>query len=583
MEWDLSPYYKGFDQTFEQDLRDLLEYKQRFTTLLEQFQTDQKGLVKKFLILVKEINSLWVLQGNLSSYCHLRLSVNSNDQEAKKNRERVMKAGNTLVASNLRCLQYFTKREGILEEIRGEGALREVLFFLEEAVAEEKHLLDPQTEEIIRRYRETGSSAWALYKNELISNHQVEIDGKSLPLTEVLTLARSADGELRKRAYEAELASYPPIEKALAKCLNGIKGEVLTTAEIKSYHSPLDMTLQESRLSPQTLEALTSPMRERLPIFKDYYDAKAHSLGKERLPWYDLLAPLGKEGKNIDYSQAQEFILDSFGSYSKRLQGLAQRAFRENWIDVFPRGGKTGGAFCSSNIKINQSRILLNYGGSVGDVITLAHELGHAYHNLCLQDQQPINRSYPMPLAETASIFCENITKDYLYSQGDDATKLGILEAELRGKAQIIVDIYSRYVFETNFFKKREEGELSPHEIKTLMIEAQKQAYGEGLDPRFLHPYMWTWKPHYYYAGRNFYNFPYAFGALYSKGLYEMYKQEGPSFQERYDAMLALTGQKNIKDVAKAMGIDVEDRTFWLDALSGVERDIRQFRKLILG
>ena len=232
----------------------------------------------------------------------------------------------------------------------------------------------------------------------------------------------------------------------------------------------------------------------------------------------------------FSYEEGTKFVEKNFRTFSDHLGDFANKAINKNWIDVKPREGKVGGAFCENLHFIGESRILLNYGDNFGDVVTLAHELGHGFHGECLNNETTLNSDYPMPIAETASTFCETIIKKAAIKDATKDEALTILETEISDCTQVIVDIYSRFLFEKSFFESRKESALSVEEIKELMVNAQKEAYGDGLDPNFLHPYMWAWKPHYYDTEYNYYNFPYAFGLLFAKGLYAEYLKKGAGF-----------------------------------------------------
>ena len=350
---------------------------------------------------------------------------------------------------------------------------------------------------------------------------------------------------------------------------------------MKGYKSPLEKTVLDSRMDLETLYAMIAAMRESLPDFHRYFRRKAELMGyKNGLPFYDMFAPMGDVNMQFSYKEARDYIVASFRTFSDRLADYAARAFDNRWIDAEPREGKRGGAFCENLHSIGESRILANFDGSFSNMTTLAHELGHGYHGACLVKEEYLNSDYPMPIAETASIFCETIVKEAALKTANKEEAFSMLENDISDSAQVIVDIYSRFIFESEVFKRRESGSLSVNELKEIMLDAQKEAYGNGLDPDFLHPYMWLCKPHYYSAGYNFYNFPYAFGLLFSKGLYAEYLKKGKEFTAEYDRMLSVTGRMNIADVAKVMNIDVHDPGFWRNSLELIEKDIDRFIKL---
>ena len=390
-------------------------------------------------------------------------------------------------------------------------------------------------------------------------------------------MAYHKDAHVRKTAYEAELESYKKVEEASAAALNGIKGEVITLADLRGY-SPLEEVLLQSRMDRETLDAMFTAIMEYLPVFHKYYRQKGKILGhKNGLPFYDMFAPVGSLDLTFTYDEAMEFVVENFRTFSDRLADYAQNAYENNWLDVEPREGKRGGAFCSNIHPIGESRIMANFEGSFSNMTTLAHELGHGYHGLNLKDESILNSRYPMPIAETASIFCETIVENAQLEKSTDEEVLGILESSISGAGQVIVDIFSRYLFETRLFEIRKDHPLSVDELKNLMVEAQKEAYGDGLDHDYLHPYMWINKGHYYSAGRNFYNFPYAFGLLFAKGIYAEYLNRGKDFVPEYDKLLNATGKNSIKDVAAMVGIDVSNPDFFRNSLKLIEKDIERF------
>jgi pepF/M3 family oligoendopeptidase len=316
------------------------------------------------------------------------------------------------------------------------------------------------------------------------------------------------------------------------------------------------------------------------PDFRRYLKAKARALGLPVLAWYDLFAPVGQATRRWEFDEAAAFIVEQFAGYSPRLSDFAARAFRERWIDAEPREGKRDGAFCMW-LRRDESRILANYKPTFNGVRTLAHELGHGYHNLNLAGRTMLQRATPMVLAETASIFCETIVRDAALREADRAEQLEILEGTLQGACQVVVDITSRFLFEQAVFAQRRRRELSIQELNELMLDAQRQTYGDGLDQQALHPYMWAAKPHYYSSGRSFYNFPYMFGLLFGLGLYARYLDDPERFRAGYDELLSSTGMASAPDLAARFGIDLRTPAFWHASLDVVRADIDRFEALV--
>jgi pepF/M3 family oligoendopeptidase len=379
------------------------------------------------------------------------------------------------------------------------------------------------------------------------------------------------------------MAAWKSIEEPLTAAMNGIKGTSNTLNKRRGYEDAVHPAIDLARIDRPTLEAMLSAMHDSFPAFRRYFKAKARRIGKEKLAWWDVFAPVGESNKTFTWDEARDFILANFGQFSPGLADFAQRAFANRWIDAEQRDGKRGGAFCMEVPAVKESRVLCNFDGTLDQVSTIAHELGHAFHNECAYQagKTILQQDTPMTLAETASIMCETIVMEAILAQtSDPAEKLAILETRLVGDAQVIVDIYSRYLFETEVFQRREKAELSADDLCEIMERAQQATYGDGLDERYLMKYMWTWKPHYYSASLPFYNFPYAFGLLFATGLYAIYRQRGAEFVPDYTNLLASTGEASAADLAARFGINLREKQFWTDSLKIITDKIELYEKL---
>ncbi len=463
--------------------------------------------------------------------------------------------------------------------INNSDILKEYNFILKEAKNKADKLLDNDKEYIISKMSLNGSIMWNKQWQQLTSTLAVDYNNEILTLPEVRNLAYDSDANVRKEAYYAELKAYEKIDIPVAFSLNGIKGEVIEVCNLKDYNSPLEMTLKNSRLDKEVFDAMFEAIKESLPKLQKYFIKKAEILGhKNGLPFYDLFAPISNNTKKYTYEEAKQFVYDNFSNFSEKLGNFAKKAFDNRWIDVYSKKGKVGGAFCYSMQTIKESRILLNFSGSLDNIFTIGHELGHGYHNLCLNNEKYLNTSYTMPIAETASTFCEHIlVKSALEKSDDKDEKLAILENDLSGTLQCIVDIYSRFLFEDEVFKRRNNGLISTEELCNIMEDAQKEAYGNGLDHNYLHKYMWICKTHYYNANNNYYNFPYAYGVLFSKGLFALYLKDKESFLKKYDDMLSITGKSDLYEVGKFIGVDLKSKDFWLSSLNLIIEDIEKY------
>lgn len=579
LSWSLSEIYKSFkDEGFINDILKLDKCIEDIKNFGTTFFERRDSNIKKIEEYIKKRSKFEELSNKLEIFINLSLSVNTKDKEALKYSDILEKKITEVVETFAKIEKWISSLENLSYIINQSSILKEHEFFLFEIVEKGRYILSEKEENIISNMKNTGSSAWAKLKDNLVSNLMVDINGKEEPLTVVLNMAYDKDEKVRKSAYEAEIKSYKKVEEGVAAALNGIKGEVITISNIRGYKSPLQMTLLDSRMDEESLNAMLSAMKESLPVFRKYLRRKGELLGhKNGLPFYDLYAPIVDCEMKFSYEEAGDFVEKNFRSFSESLGNYARKAINNRWIDVMPKEGKVGGAFCENIHSIGESRFLLNFGGSFSDVVTMAHELGHGFHGECLKNEKILNFDYPMPIAETASTFCETIIKTAAIKNANKKEALAILETEICDDTQVIVDIYSRFLFEKNLFEKRKECALSVEEIKNLMLAAQKEAYGDGLDQNFLHPYMWLWKPHYYDADYNFYNYPYAFGLLFSKGLYAEYLKRGDSFIKDYEKLLSITGKNKLEDVAKVMGINIHNIEFWRSSLKLIEENIEKF------
>lgn len=586
LRWSLDSLYTSFEsEDFQKDMSQCMDMIKTIATWAENNLQDKALPKEKLEYYINMTTELEFKYGRLMSFANLSLSVDAKNEKALQVIERLQNSHTELTKPKVNFMSWLGSLENLDDIISSSELLKEHNFYLSEIAEANKYTLSEKEEIILAKMSNTGADSWAKLQQKLSSTLLVDIhiDGeiKKLPLPVVRNMAYDKDANLRKSAYEAELKAYDIIAESSAASLNGIKGEVITVSKMRGYKSPLEETVLNSRMDEKTLNAMLTAMKESLPAFQRYFRRKGEILGHSNgLPFYDLFAPLDEVNKTYTYKEASEFIVNNFRNFSNKLADFAQKAFENRWIDAEPRDGKRGGAFCSNLRSIKESRILTNFTGSLSNVFTLAHELGHGYHGECLKEETVLNTHYPMPIAETASIFCETIVSNAALKNASEEEAFGILESSISHAGQVIVDILSRFIFESEVFKRREDHSLSVNELKEIMISAQKEAYGDGLDHNVLHPYMWVNKPHYYYPSRNFYNFPYAFGLLFALGLYSEYMKSGENFVKKYDELLAATGKNKIAEVTAMVGIDITTPGFWRSSLKLVEKDIEKFIEL---
>jgi len=586
LNWNLDKLYSSFDnEEFTSALLKCEQFAEFYNAWIIELLGSNKTEREIIESYIKKSTEQKELFAPVSSFAGLSYATDSTNNKALVTLQKLRKLNTLTVAADVLFENWLNAVKDIDSVIDSSDLLREHSFFIEQIIIKSKYSLNENTEEVVAKMRTTGSRAWATLQQKTTSNitADVELEEKieTLSLQSIRNLAFESDPVKRKLGYEAEMEAYKKHAETSASALNGIKGEALTICELRGYSSPLEQTLVKSKMNKETLDAMLSAIKDVMPKFRSYFKRKAELLGhKNGLPFYDIFAPMGEGEITYTVEEGKEFILKQFKSYSDELYKFALNAFDNNWIDYEPKKGKGGGAFCASLLSLKESRILLNYTGKFNDVVTLAHELGHGFHNYNLFNQSTLNIGSPMPLAETASIFCATIVKNAVLDNADETTAFSMLEASLQGDSQLIIDIYSRFVFEASLFEARKDGSLSVDKIKSLMVDAQKQAYGDGLDENVLHSYMWMNKVHYYIADMDFYNFPYAFGLLFSKGIYARYKNTGDDFTSKLNELLSSTGKMNISDCAKILDVDVNSKQFWTDSLNEIGEGIDKFIEL---
>ena len=577
--WDLTVFYKDFDDPeFKDDLARLPKEIDAFTAAIAAPAEDE---VEKLVSLVHQEEALSNLFERLSLMIGLTLSVDANNKAANAAMAPLMRAvmGSSL-ASNA-FSRYLASLENLDAIIDADDELKARAFALREAAEDAKHQLPEALEKPVLKMQLSGGEAFSQLRDKLDATLLVDYDGKQIPLSAVRALAYDGDADTRRRAYEAELASYKKIELPMSFCLNNLKAEGETMAALKGYKGVLDMALAHSRMDEKTLEAMWTAIREALPELREYFKAKGRLLGHENgLPFYDLFAPVGQSTRTYTVEEARALLLNLFGKFCPEMGEMMRTAFDEGWIDMYPREGKSGGAFCSGYYAKNISRVMTNFAGSASDVSTLAHELGHAFNNRMLHHKPIMMTETPMPLAETASTFNETLLISQLLKTATPEEELTLLDSCLTEQTQTMVDIYSRFLFEQKVVAAQADHALDVDELKETMLWAQEQSYGDGLDPEYRHPYMWACKSHYYSTGVHFYNFPYAFGGLFARGLYARYEKEGEAFVPVYCDLLSRFGSDTIANVTASVGIDVTTPDFWREAVESVLVQVRRFVEL---
>lgn len=590
--WDLTNVYPSLTSQKYADelakLKTLIEAQRTFIkgplqTLTA--QSDAKALAKAAGDLIERSNQILLIAGTMRAYIESFVSTDSYDKVALTKQSEFDQIAVEIDKLEVQVRTWVGKVADVLPKFIPMDPRTQVHpYYLSEAAKASRYQMSEKEEMLAAELSLSGSTAWTKLQGTVTSQYSVpfELDGRvqKLPLPALINLRSHPDAGVRQRAYEAENQTWNTLKEPLAAAMNGIKGEVNTLNAKRGREDALHASIDQSHIDRETLEAMLSAMRDSFPMFRRYFLSKAKRLGHEKLPWWDIFAPVGESNTVYTFAEAREFVLEQFGEFSPRLRTFAEHALDNHWVDAEQRDGKRGGGFCMEVPGVGESRILINFDGSLDSVTTLAHELGHAFHNDCAvrAHKTEIQKFTPMTLAETASIMNETIVSQAsLKKAKNDSERLSILESKLNGDSQVIVDIYSRYLFEKEVFERREKAELSADEMCSIMEKAQLATYGDGLDERYLQKWMWTWKPHYYSAGFSFYNYPYAFGLLFGTGLYAIYQKRGQAFVEDYVQLLASTGEAPAAELAARFGIDIRHKAFWEDSLKIIGKEVDEY------
>ncbi|HKK66485.1 MAG TPA: M3 family oligoendopeptidase, partial [Clostridia bacterium] len=620
--WNLADLYDGVES------REYTALKQELIELTDRFAEEARngslrntypaGWLQGCLELYNRLGDSYE---ELDAFVSMWYTTSTTDQAALAELNSLEELGLGVQAAEVSFKNSVAEIADRLPEIfKAKPALAEYRFFLEEQLFFQQHQMSEKEESLAADLMRSGGNAWgrlfqavsstaAAEWEELGGNTTGRRDEPSEPglvgaggkktVTELRGMAFDPDRSVRHKAWLKELEAVEQVEIPLAAAINGVKGSTVSISRRRGYESVLEKSVQQARISRATLDALIGVMEESLPVFREYLSGKARLLGLERLSFYDIFAPVtaqarsklrgegadyaGSRPERWSYSAARDFILTHFRSFSAELADFAAAAFKKGWIDAQPRAGKVGGAYCITLPLTGETRVMCNFSGNFGDVKTIAHELGHAYHHYVLRDAPHLFRQYPMTLAETASIFAESVVIDGALQAAAPEEKLPIVEKLLQDSTQVIVDILSRFKFESAVLEGREQGELSPKELKRQMLEAQTATYGDALNPDEMHPYMWAVKPHYYSPELAFYNFPYAFGQLFGLGLYNRYVQEGSAFLPVYRDVLLSTGRGSAVEVTRTAGFDIESPEFWRSGIATIKERVDEFLKLLPG
>lgn len=459
-----------------------------------------------------------------------------------------------------------------------------VAFPLKELRESAKEKLSPALESVASELAINGYHGWGEHYNTIVGRISIpwEEDGKesALSIGQADNLLDNPDPAIRDRMSVLWEKAWAGEADLCADTLNRLAGFRLKLYGMRNWNDPLREPLRMNRMSSDTLTAMWNAVEEGMEPLKRYLQLKAKRMGKDKLSWHDVNAPIATSQVKISYDEAAVLIRDAFAQFSPDMAKLAETAFDEHWIEAEDRTGKRPGGFCTSFPLSRQSRIFMTYSGTPSNVSTLAHELGHAYHGALVESLPPLAQEYAMNVAETASTFAEALVNDALLRRADsDEEKLALLDDRLQRAVAFCMNIRARYLFETRFYERRASGMLEANELNSLMEEAQKEAFGNTLSS--WHPHFWAAKLHFYLTDVPFYNFPYTFGYLFSTGLVAVAEREGVTFSEKYDRLLKDTGVMTVEQLGQHhLGVALNEPQFWKDAVARVVADVESFAAL---
>ncbi len=588
LRWDLSPYFPSFDgpeyrqfvETYRRDIEELLDAWPRLGPLTAQ---TKDAWVDALL----RLEALGVRGSHLGSYLSC---LSSADTESEPIQEAY--AGLTALRAQQSKIWVLAQSgfkqagDADFQALLDDPRLKECEYYLSRLRQEAKWTMPEALELLASDLSVDGITAWGRLYDQVSGNLKFDMpDGRRVPMAEKNSLLEHRDPAVRKATLERSNAAWAGVEDVTAAALNAIAGTRLTLDRRRGIPHFLDVALFDAAITRRTLDTLLDVVARHRDIPRRYLKLKAKLLGVERLGFQDVACPLPvKVDDSLTWEQARQRVLDAFGRSYPALRDFARMALEQRWVDSEPRTGKRQGGFCTSSYMIRQSRVFMTFHGTSGGVQTLAHELGHAFHNWVMRDLRAWARPYPMTLAESASTFGETLVTDALLAdpQATPQQKAVVLNTRLEDSQAYLLNVPMRFIFEHAFYEERARGPVRVSRLKELMLKAEEECYGDSVDPATLDPYFWASKLHFYITGVRFYNFPYIFGYLFSMGLFARFKQEGPAFFEQYEKLLRLTGSDTAEGVARrALGGDLEKPDYWEDSLKLVAQDLQQLEDIV--
>ena len=592
MDWDLTSYFPEFGGTemtefrdaLERDIQNLLERASSLEALNGENQDAWETLVL-------DTEELVTRYSHLGSYLGCLTSADTRNEDYQQAESAFSQLGAVMSKLNVEVLRGFKEAEdGVFGVFCSREKLATASHTLKRDRQEARYMMSSEREALAADLGVDGISAWGRLYDTVSGKLEFDMtypDGRTerLSMSQRRSLMDNADRDVRRAAFESGNKAWTDVEDVAAAALNAISGTRLTLYGYRDIPHFLEVALFDAAVSKKTLDAMFDAIAAQRELPRSILALKAKTMGEPGVAWYDLGAPLPlEETSTLDWNHACTVVHDAFDKAYPALGEFTQSMFDRRWIDWSPREGKRPGGFCTGSALTRESRIFMTYNQGMGDIRTLAHEAGHAFHSYIMRDLRPFARSYPMTLAESTSTFGEMILTEGIVNDPDvtESQKALMLDADIGHGAIFLLDIPVRFEFERALYEQREAGELSVSQLKDLMVETQRRVFGEVLVEGGEDPLFWASKLHFYITGVSFYNFPYTFGFLLSRGLFARYKQEGEDFLPRYEDFLRLTGSDTAEGVAKrSIDVDLEQPDFWIDAIKSLEEPMAQLEALL--
>lgn len=582
--WDLETIFEGgsdseqfhsFLETLEHDLK----------SLHDKMNTNEGTSVENITTFILDVQQLAKSVRQAGAFLSCLNAQNVKDTKARQLLGTVSQL-NTILEANFTNIDdlLLNMSEAEWQQLIEQDVFTEITYPLLERRLRAKEKLSSREEMLIQKLSVDGYQAWGQLYDTIVGRMKitVEEDGKTKELSVGQADNKMASGnrELRGQVFQKWEKAWEAEADLCADALNHLAGFRLQVYEERGWDEVLKEPLEINRMSQETLDVMWKVITDNKPKFLEFLQRKAEMLGVEKLSWYDVFAPLTKDVPEVSFDQAAKIIEDQFAKLTPEAAKFTKMAFNKSWIEAESRPGKRPGGFCTSFPLTNETRIFMTYAGTASNVSTLAHELGHGFHQHVMNDLPYLAQRYAMNVAETASTFAEMVVADATVKNASTKSEhLTLLEDKISRSIAFFMNIHSRFLFETRFYEERKTGLVSVERLNELMTQAQKDAYCDSLGE--YHPHFWASKLHFYITGVPFYNFPYTFGYLFSMGIYALAIEEGPSFEKKYINLLRDTGRLRVEELAmKHLNVDLTKPEFWQGAVDLVASDVDEFLKL---